>query len=160
MIKAQHTKIGDFIFRNYLTFLFRKHFYKIHLLGDIPQFDTSLPLILLPNHSTWWDGFFIYFLNKTILKRQAYLMMLEEQLAKNLFFKYIGAYSIDSASPSQIKESITYTLSLIDRNVDLATMVCIFPQGELLPWGARPLGYKRGVELVLKKINRSVNLYP
>jgi hypothetical protein len=160
MIEAHHTGLADLVFRPYIMSLFRRHFYSIHLLGDIPRFDPALPLILSPNHSSWWDGFFVYLLNKKIIKRRAFLMMLEEQLWKNRFFRYLGAYSIDPASMTKTRESIDYTLDLIGEKSGPARMLCIFPQGELLPWGTRPLVFKKGLELIFKKIDRSVILCP
>ena len=40
-------------------------FMKFRCWGELPEIPDHLPLLLLPNHSTWWDGFFVYLLNKT-----------------------------------------------------------------------------------------------
>ena len=157
MIRAQHRFWADFIFQPYLIRLFKRHFQKIQLLGTVPEVPAHLPLLLLPNHSTWWDGFFVYLLNKRIFRRTAYLMMLEAQLTKYKFFRKIGAYSIEPKHRRGIFESLAYTVELLNQS---ASLVSIFPQGELLPWHTRPLGYKRGVEWILREYGKPVAILP
>ena len=157
MIRAQHRFWADFIFQPYLMHLFKRHFHKIQLLGTLPEIPAHLPLLLLPNHSTWWDGFFVYLLNKRIFRRTVYLMMLEAQLSKYKFFAKIGAYSIEPTHRRGIVESLGYTVELLKRGTPL---VSIFPQGELLPWHTRPLGYKRGVEWILREYGKPVAVLP
>ena len=157
MIQAQHRLWADMIFQPYLTRLFKRHFHEIQLLGELPKIPDHLPLLLLPNHSTWWDGFFIYLLNKRVFQRTAYLMMLEAQLSKYKFFRKIGAYSIEPKHRQGIVESLEYTVALLSEGTPL---VSIFPQGQLLPWHTRPLDYKRGVEWILQKYGKPVTLLP
>lgn len=157
MIRAQHRLWADTIFQPYLTWMFKRSFHEIRLLGTQPEIPNHLPLLLLPNHSTWWDGFFVYLLNKRVFHRTAYLMMLEAQLTKYKFFAKIGAYSIEPENPRGVIESLEYTLGLLNKQ---GVLVAIFPQGELLPWHTRPLGYKRGVEWILRKHGKPVTLLP
>ena len=157
MIRAQHRRWADIIFQPYLTWLFKRHFHEIQLFGKLPEIPDDLPLLLLPNHSTWWDGFFVYLLNKRLFRRTTYLMMLEAQLTKYKFFAKIGAYSIAPEHRRSIVESLEYTVELLNRKTSL---VAIFPQGQLLPWDQRPLGYKRGVEWILRKYGKPVTLLP
>ena len=157
MIQAQHRFWADFIFQPYLTRLFKRHFHTIQLLGDLPEIPNHLPLLLLPNPSTWWDAFFVYLLNTSIFRRTAYLMMLEAQLSKYKFFAKIGAYSIAPKHRHGIVESLEYTVELLKRGTPL---ISIFPQGELLPWHTRPLDYKRGVEWILRAYGKPVAILP
>lgn len=157
MIQAQHRFWADFIFQPYLTWLFKRHFHRIQLLGTLPEVPSHLPLLLLPNHSTWWDGFFVYLLNKQIFQRTTYLMMLEEQLSKYRFFAKIGAYSIEPKHRQGIVESLEYTVGLLNQGTPL---ISIFPQGQLLPWHTRPLDYKRGVEWILREYGKPVAVLP
>jgi len=131
--------------------------YAIYLLNLIPDFDHQKPLLLLPNHSSWWDGFFIYLLNKKLLHRKPYLMMLEEQLKQNRFFRFIGAYSIKSDTIKDVKQSLQYTRKLLNKK-DEPLLVCLFPQGELFPWHTRPIQFKRGLEFILNRIETEINL--
>ena len=156
MITAEHKKWADNLFRTYLKRLFRQHFNTIQLLEPLPVFEPERPLLLLPNHSTWWDGFLVYWLNREIWGRQLYLMMLENQLQRHQFFRKVGAYSIEPATFHGIRESIRYTTRLLQQ--ENAPLVCVFPQGELQPWNIRPLKFRRGLELILKQVPAEVQV--
>ncbi len=147
MIKAQHEKWAEFLFGHYLKGLFRQHFHTIRCVGPIPTLDANYPVLLLPNHSTWWDGFFVHLVNKTVFKRQLYLMMLEEQLQKNSFFSRVGAFSIQPDSPAVIRTTLRYILNTLRETP--SAMICWFPQGVLLPWDIRPLHYQPGISRLL-----------
>lgn len=157
MISAEHKKWADRIFRYYLNGLFKRHFYAIYLVNHLPDLDPQKPLLLIPNHSSWWDGFFVYLLNKKCLHRKVYLMMLEEQLKENRFFRFLGAYSIKSDTYKDVKDSVQYTIDILNRK-EKHTLVCFFPQGELQPWHTRPIVFKRGLEFILKRIKTGINL--
>jgi 1-acyl-sn-glycerol-3-phosphate acyltransferase len=160
MISARHTAWADWIFQPYLTRLFSRHFEALRLLGETPKIEARLPLLLLPNHSTWWDGFFIYLLNKKIFRRRAFVMMLEAQLQLYPFFKYVGVFSVEPSSPAGVRASIRYAAQLLQQKKPPLPLLCIFPQGELQSWRQRPLAYKRGFELILRACGESVNLLP
>ncbi|MCI0695934.1 lysophospholipid acyltransferase family protein [candidate division KSB1 bacterium] len=160
MIKAQHAAWADGIFHPYVRWLCKRHFHAIHLLGQAPETNPDLPLLLLPNHSTWWDGFFVYLLNKKLFRRKAYLMMLDEQLSRYRFFARLGAYSINPQSSGSIKESIKYSIEILKQRIMPKPLLCIFPQGELLPWEKRPLGYKSGVETIISGYGGKANFLP
>ncbi len=158
MIQARHSRTAERIFEVYLRSLFRRHFHSLALLGDIPAVHSELPVLLLPNHSTWWDGFFAFALNKQLFKRPFYLMMLEEQLQKYRFFTRLGAYSVRPGSPRSVAETLQYTASVLSGQPP--PLVCMFPQGELLPSHIRPLGYRRGAEHILTRAKAPLTIVP
>lgn len=160
MLKARHAAWAERIFQPYVTRLCKRHFQRLTLLGKTPEPAPDLPLLLLPNHSTWWDGFFVYLLNKKLFRRKIYLMMREDQLARYHFFSRLGAYSIAPASAGSIKNSLRYSAAVLNEEIAPRPLLCIFPQGELLPWGQRPLAYKNGVETILRLHGGNVNLLP
>jgi len=149
MIEAQHRAWAHLIFKPYIRHLTAKHFSALHRVGDWPEINNNDQLILLPNHSTWWDGFFVYLLNESLWKRRLYLMMLQEQLQRFRFFSKVGAFGIDRESTAEVKKALRYSL---DRVADSGNMLCLFPQGELQPYGVRPIEYGRGVEFMLKQL--------
>ncbi len=157
MIVARHAAWAEKVFHLYVTGLFQRHFHAMRLLGEPPRAEPNLPLLLLPNHSTWWDGFFIHLLNKKIFLRRPYVMMLEEQLVRYPFFTRVGVFSIDPKSPASMRASLRYAANVLR---DPQNLLAIFPQGELRPWDKRPLGYKRGLEVILKLHTGPVNLLP
>lgn len=147
MIAAAHSKWADRLFKPYVTRLLKKHFNAVHVVGDLPAASPQQSIVLIANHSSWWDGFFIYLMNKRILRRRPYLMMLERELAKNRFFSKLGAFSIDPGDTGDVRSSLKYAAGILKERHSL---LCIFPQGELLPWGRRPLGFERGLASILR----------
>jgi hypothetical protein len=157
MTTARHSPWADRIFLPYILRQFRKAFHGLYLLGPVPAIDPALPLLITPNHSTWWDGFFFYILNKRVWKRTGYLMMLEEQLSKYRFFSRIGAFGIEPGLARRSYDALRYSAQVLR---DPANALCVFPQGVLRYFGIRPLEFQRGVEHILKLYGGDVNLLP
>jgi len=158
LITARHSKAAQALFHLYIMPAMQRQFHSVHLLGDEPAWPAHTPLIILPNHSTWWDGFVIYLLNIRLWRRQPWVMMLEEQLRKRPFFRRLGVFSIDPATPGGVRRSLCYTRELLSGEEAGGRMLCLFPQGELLPWDHRPLGYKPGLIWLLQRLESPVCL--
>lgn len=158
MLEADHKKYAHKIFKPYLKRLFKKHFNSIEMFGDVPKIDKNYPLLLLPNHSTWWDGFFVYFLNDLLFGRKFYIMILEEQLFQYKFFQKLGGFSIRQDSFKETLRSLKYTSNLISQ--DPYSVVNIFPQGELLPNDVRPIKFNKGIKKIIEYYGKPVNVMP
>ncbi len=163
MITAHHRFWAHALFRPYLRWLCKRRFNAVEVLGELPQLPPDLPILLLPNHATWWDGFFPYLLNDAVLRRKYYIMMLEHRLKEFWFFRFLGAFSINQQSPKGIITTLDYTASLLALRPTTTTpapCVVMFPQGELRAWNKRPLGYTRGIERLLGKISTPCIVLP
>ncbi|HOT97453.1 MAG TPA: lysophospholipid acyltransferase family protein [bacterium] len=158
LITARHSKTALALFHLYLLPAMQRQFHAVYLLGNEPAWPAHTPLIILPNHSSWWDGFFVDLLNIRLWQRQLYVMMLEEQLRKRLFFRRLGVFSIDPATPGGVRSSLRYTRELLQGEAAGRRVLCFFPQGELLPWQTRPLGYKPGLIWLLQHLEGPVCL--
>jgi len=77
-------------------------------------------------------------------------MMLEEQLRRHWYFNYTGGYSVRKNSRSAL-ESINYTAELL---TDAGNMVLLFPQGKINSVYKDSFVFERGIEKILKKVNR------
>jgi 1-acyl-sn-glycerol-3-phosphate acyltransferase len=157
MLTATHDPWAQAMFTLYVTRLFRRHFHALRLLGQPPDPEPAHPLVIVPNHSTWWDGFFVYFLNLRLLGRRLHLMMLEEQLDRFRFFRRIGAFGIRPGSPRSVAKALDYSASVL---ADPANALCLFPQGEMRHPETRPLRFRRGLERILTRYGGRVTLLP
>lgn len=160
MLKARHQKWAAVIFQLYLTRLFKRHFSVLSVLGPIPQFHNPYPTLLIPNHNTWWDGFFVFILNKKIFHRTIYLMMLEEQLEKYSFFSRVGAYGINPGNPKSTLLSLRYSVELLKLPCVPPSCVCIFPQGRLEPWQTENIHFENGFEWIIQHYQNPINIVP
>jgi hypothetical protein len=157
MITARHDPWAEALFTPYITRLLRRHFHALRLLGEPPSPPRGLPLLIVPNHSTWWDGFFLYILNRLLLGRRLHLMMLEEQLARFRFFRRIGAFGIRPGSIGEVAASLAYSASVLR---EPANALCLFPQGVMRHPSARPLGFRPGLERILREHGAPVGILP
>jgi 1-acyl-sn-glycerol-3-phosphate acyltransferase len=157
LIKADHKKWAKLIFDIYLKRLFKKSFYDFRIINNLPQIDESKSTIVTPNHFSWWDGFFVYWLNKKTLNKKLYVMMLEEQLKKYWFFKKLGCYSIDLNDNKKVIASLKYTLALMPKNKNLIT---IYPQGEIESYEQRPLKLRDGIGFLTRKSESDFQIMP
>jgi 1-acyl-sn-glycerol-3-phosphate acyltransferase len=157
MIRARHDGWAEILFRLYIQRLTRRGFHALRLIGEPAHLPAGIPVLLTANHSTWWDGFFVCHLNWLFFRRRLYMMMLEEQLARYPFFSRVGAFGVRPGHPRSVAESLDYSASLLK---DPGAMLCVFPQGELVPHGRRPVSYQRGLERILQRQGGPVTLLP
>lgn len=144
MIKAKHHWLIAPFFDFYTLFQVNRHFRR--MVTDISSSDNGLPLFVIANHMSWWDGFWINYLNLKIFKRRFYFMMLEEQLRKHWFFRYAGGFSVKKGSRSAV-ESIAYAAQLLG---DHRNMLVVFPQGVIQSSHTRDFRFEKGIESILK----------
>lgn len=156
MIEAKHNYWARTIFDLYINRLLKKHFSHFYLLNNVSENISGRSLIITPNHISWWDGFFIDYLNKKILKRKIHLLMLEEQLSKYRFFIKVGAYSVKQNNAANIASAVKYTSKIVS---DTRNMAVIYPQGEIEPYDRRPLSIKKGIKLFVRQ-NENILILP
>lgn len=152
MIKARHHPFLYPFFEWYGLLMMKLHFKSVKIIGNYRKND--LPVLIISNHFSWWDGFFISALNMKKIHKKFHVMMLEEQLAKHWFFSYTGAYSIRKNS-KKCFESLNYTLKLLEKSENLVT---VFPQGKFESVYRQTLHFERGIEWLLKHLTNEIQV--
>ncbi|MFP4527639.1 MAG: lysophospholipid acyltransferase family protein [Candidatus Kapaibacterium sp.] len=156
MIKADHKAYAHFLIRNYINYNLKHSFHSIGLIGEMPKPDPGLPLIITPNHFSWWDGFFGYYLNEKLFHRKFHIMMLERQLRKYPLFAKCGAFSIDPASMRSYIATFRYVHELIAQYGG-NFLLYYYPQGEM-KFHREPIEFRRGIEKLVIALDRPVGL--
>jgi hypothetical protein len=146
IIKSQHRPFFIFFFRIYTIMMIRWHFRQVSVNGNFQ--DKGLPVLLIGNHFSWWDGFIANLLNIRIFHRKFHIMMLEEQLSARMFLNKAGAFSIKKGSRSVI-ESIQYTAYLLGRKENL---VVLYPQGDFESIYIIPVSFENGVSAITSRL--------
>ncbi len=128
-------------FDGYFRRLFRKHFHSTRLatMDDPATWDRSIPTLLVANHSTWWDGFFVWMLSRE-MGRQAHILMEAKNLAKYGAFRWIGVKPMRRDSLVGAYEDLMAARSCLRPE----TIVWIFPQGARRPVLETPRQLERG----------------
>jgi 1-acyl-sn-glycerol-3-phosphate acyltransferase len=146
MIPQRENRLIKKLFVPYLTYRLNKAFKVIQ--HDEVELLSDHSILLLPNHFSWWDGFFAGRLNHTYLKRNFFIMMQEDHLQKRMFFTLLGGFSINPNSKEMVA-SLQYAAKLLDTPNNLVT---IFPQGALQSNHIDEITVERGIDYIVKKI--------
>ena len=133
----------------------KRHFGTIKVIGEFQE--KKLPVLLISNHISWWDGFWAMYFNLKVLKRKYHFMMLEEQLRKYWFFKKLGAYSINPANPISTARTLNYTRELL---LSPQNLVVVYPQGVIQSPNSKFITIKEGLQKLLDKNKSEVQVLP
>ncbi|MDZ5473824.1 lysophospholipid acyltransferase family protein [Bacillus sp. 31A1R] len=152
MIYPKKSKMFERVFYYYLNYSFRKHFYKVHV--DVSKLHIPEgPVLVLLNHSNWWDGLVSFYLNQTVFKKDSYAVMSKKGIEDYPFFRKIGAFSVDPNSPKSLMKSLQFAKELLDDN----KYVWMFPQGKEEHLEKRPLEFMKGPAYLIEK-SKSISI--
>jgi len=110
------------------------------------------PLLVISNHTSWWDPLVILHASTHLLGTDGYAMMNAKNLRRLPFFGLVGAFGVDLEKPADGAAVIRFAAKLLDRP---GKLVWIFPQGEEMPLTA-PLRFREGAAHVARVAKRAV----
>jgi 1-acyl-sn-glycerol-3-phosphate acyltransferase len=128
----------------YVGWKFRSAFRGLWVRGELPA--GAEGRLVYMNHTNWWDGFVFHQLGQAV-GWDVYCVMEERNLERYRFLSRLGAFSIRRGEAASSLETLRYAGQLLRRP---RAAVCIFPEGELRPFGVLPLRLERGVELLAR----------
>jgi 1-acyl-sn-glycerol-3-phosphate acyltransferase len=153
ILKSKHHFFYYSIFRFFwVKWVIRRNFYSQIISGNFCE--KKLPVLIIANHISWWDGIWVMYLNLKLMNRKFHFMMLEEQLKKFKHCYYVGGYSVKKKSKSII-ESLNYTIDLLS---DKKNMVLLFPQGEIQSLYQPDVKFEKGIDHILKKVGDKIQV--
>jgi 1-acyl-sn-glycerol-3-phosphate acyltransferase len=152
MLEARQNLFVVAFFRWYTRLKLKRNFHKVQIKSTFQE--KNLPVLVLSNHVSWWDGFWVNYLNQQVFRRKFYFMMLEEQLRKFSFFRNTGGFSVKKGSRSAV-ESLRYASKLLS---DKQNMVLMFPQGEIRSMHQQEIVFEKGLEIILKMTENPVQI--
>jgi 1-acyl-sn-glycerol-3-phosphate acyltransferase len=156
MIPARHTWFHVRFFRFYADFRIRKNFSSVTVHNDVPEVHEK-PLVVIANHFSWWDGFFILWLNHRYFRKLFHVMMLEDQLQGNMILNKTGAFSIKKSSRDMV-ESLNYARGILERPTQMSPLLLMYPQGEIQSMHTRPLKFEKGLEHITRGLENKINI--
>ncbi|MDD2196681.1 MAG: lysophospholipid acyltransferase family protein [Bacteroidales bacterium] len=145
MIEPKHRKVNKWLLNIYINHILKSDFSEVRITGSVKPDDR--PLLLVPNHFSWWDGFFMWYLNQKVFNKQFHIMMLESELRKHMFFAKVGAFSI-SPNTRSIVQSINFCQQVLNQSNNMLVM---YPQGELQSQHHSDVVFRRGIERILAR---------
>jgi 1-acyl-sn-glycerol-3-phosphate acyltransferase len=148
MIRAQKNRSFEHIFQLLNRGLLYHHFHSIQMRISATSIDLDRPTVYFVNHSNWWDALFVFQLNYSILRQQAYGMMSEEGLKQFAFFRKLGVFSVNRHSLRDVKASMDYSIEILQT---AGNSLWIFPQGDVFHQDTRPLTFLPGLGYLFEK---------
>jgi len=139
MIRAKHSKFWVKFSHYYTKVLINIFFSSVKYSGEYEE--KGLPILMISNHFSFYDGFIQILLNLKVFKRKFHFMMLEKELRKNMILAKIGASSISKGKRSSI-ESIEYAVEVL---ADKENLFLFFPQGKIKSMYTRAFIFEKGM---------------
>lgn len=129
----------------------RRRLAAIRMAGLPPALPRGEPLVLVANHTSWWDGFLLREVHR-VLRPGAHLstIMLASELRRFPFFRYMGAEGMQPGSVASVRSLLHRLDTLRARDPEL--VVAYFPQGRIWPMDRRPLGFHPGIDRLVRRL--------
>ncbi|MBN1388577.1 MAG: 1-acyl-sn-glycerol-3-phosphate acyltransferase [Bacteroidales bacterium] len=153
MIRARHTRFHTAFFRFYSRYLMKNNFRSVSFIDDPGP--TDRPLLIIGNHFSWYDGFFMNYYNNEVLKKKFHVMMLEEQLKGRVFLNKTGAFSINPGT-RDIMESLNYSAEILN---DPFNMLLMYPTGEIQSSYISSFRFMKGLDKILSGSDAEIRFY-
>lgn len=106
-----------------------KAYRRICWVGPVPDFDPGRPIILYANHTTFHDGYLLWFVSQTLFNRDVHLWM--EEWDDFPLFAPAGARPFPKDDARQRIRTIRSTAQFLAEKPN-STLI-YFPEGELHP---------------------------
>lgn len=144
MIEAKHNAAVVAFFNFYVRWKVKHRFSDVEVTPL--RIDPSRAVLVIGNHFSWWDGFFLLWVNMQQWKRKFFILMLEEQLATRKLFARAGAFSIRKGS-RDVVHSLRYAGEVLK---DPRSMLVLFPQGRIQSPHEALIHFEPGVEKIVE----------
>ncbi len=143
-------------FERYVAGLARKTFASVrwHALDEWTAW-PPLPILVVANHTNWWDGFLSSPLS-TAMGHHFRILMEARNLARYKIFLRIGALPIERRSSMQAVRDLARATACLAPG----TMMWIYPQGERSPAAAPIADLERGAAWMIERHGGPIRVLP
>lgn len=126
---------------------------RVRGLQELRAITASAPVLVVSNHTSWWDPLVVLMLCTRILRVDAYAMMDAKNLRRLPFFGKVGAFGVDLDDAVDGARAIRYAAKLLQK---AGRVVWIFAQGKEVPITARPLVFRGGTGEIARVAKRAL----
>lgn len=106
------------------------------------------PVLVVANHTSWWDPLVAIYLTGRVLGGDGYAMMDATNLERLPFFALVGAFGVNLQNARDGAVAIRYAAGLLREAGEPVArkhpVLWVFPQGRERPVTERPLGFRAG----------------
>jgi 1-acyl-sn-glycerol-3-phosphate acyltransferase len=126
---------------------------RVHGLDRTRELSRTAPLLVVSNHTAWWDPLVILHASQHLLETDGYALMDAKNLRELPFFSLVGGFGVDLDRPEDGAAVMKYAARLLDRP---GRLCWVFPQGRERPITERPLGFRPGAAEIARVSRRAV----
>jgi 1-acyl-sn-glycerol-3-phosphate acyltransferase len=126
---------------------FKRRFSAVRV-KNLAALKQNAPILVVSNHTSWWDSLVFFDLFFRTLHLDAYAMMDARNLRKIPLLGWIGAFGVELKDKADGERAVDYAAQLLDRP---GRVVLIFPQGSERPFTERPLAFKPGAQRIAER---------
>ena len=157
MIPARKSALFNAWFAGHARSRIHKTFGKVLVRGLEAARMTAerAPVVVVSNHTSWWDPLVVLHLSQHLLKTDGYALMDAKNLRRLPFFALVGAFGVDLDQPADGAAAIMFAARLLR---EPGKLVWIFPQGRERPVTERPLGFKAGAAEIARVAKKAVSI--
>lgn len=157
MIEPRKSRLFNAWFASHARARIRRTFGRVLVRGleETRRRAADAPLLVVSNHTSWWDPLVILHASTHLLGTDGHALMDAKNLRRLPFFALVGAFGVDLDRPSDGAAAIRRAARLLDRP---GRLVWIFPQGAERPIHERPLGFREGAAQVARVARRAVTI--
>jgi 1-acyl-sn-glycerol-3-phosphate acyltransferase len=127
----------------------------VHGLARVRSIAAGAPLLIVSNHTSWWDPLVALHASQHLLGADGYALMDAKNLRQLPFFAMVGAFGVDLEEPADGAAAVRYAARLLDRR---RRLVWVFAQGVERPVTERPLGFRAGAAAIARVARRAVTV--
>ena len=124
----------------------KKNFSAVRIRG-LAHLQGEAPLLVVTNHTAWWDPLVALMVSNRILHADAYAMMDAKNLERLPFFGKVGAFGVNLDDARDGAHALRYAARLLSQP---RRLVWLFAQGREVPITVRPLGFRGGSEAIAR----------
>lgn len=156
MIPARKTPLFNRWFAGHARSRIEQSFSVLYVRGlrEVQAASAGAPLLLLANHTAWWDPLVAIHLSNHVLGLDAFAMMDAKNLERLPFFAKVGAFGVDLASASDGASVVRYAVKLLSAP---GRAVWVFPQGAERPV-TEPLAFRGGAAAIARVAKTAIAL--
>jgi 1-acyl-sn-glycerol-3-phosphate acyltransferase len=156
MFEAQKEGFGKRLAIGRLGRGLRHYLAGVHVRGDLTALaNDDRPTLYFANHISCWDGTIASYLSHTYLRQDPFIMTVEDAITPRS--TRIGAFSVNAYDRFSATQSLRYSVRLL-REVPRCAL-WMFPQGMIVPFHKRPLGFQKGTAIILSQV-KEVRVVP
>jgi 1-acyl-sn-glycerol-3-phosphate acyltransferase len=157
MIAANKQGLFNAWFAGHTRSRIRRTFQRMSVSGleRTRRIAAGAPLLVVSNHTSWWDPLVILHASQHLLGTDGHALMDAKNLRRLPFFALSGAFGVDLESPMDGAVVMKYAARLLDRP---GRLVWVFPQGVERPVTERPLRFRAGAAAIARVAQRAVTV--